>query len=452
MPVGPFLQAEPMANPWQPIPISPGRGECPPRPNAEADDDTAKRQWLRRGRWLVENRQAVTSQADQIYAVAAYYRLKRNIVAQAGECSFAGCQPDNRTRTTAGAVVCIHTRRPCPAYQLKPILERWTMTTEITKPEPGQLVPAAQARQLMAIEQLRTATGSELADAEAQGHDVIKGLILAKAMQRLRELLTPEVMQDVMALQNSPLGFMTDRNQAGKPPYDVETVRDCAITALLQGFKLTGNEFNIISGRFYAAQAGCQARVQAWPGLHDLQIELGVPQMASEKGALVACSIRWQVGEKAYAIECKAPAGPDELDTRLAIRVNAGMGTDAILGKAKRKLYARAIERLTGISQDDRGDLPAMQNPAPPPKIEDTSHLADLVHEVLDALAADLETCEGVTDCDRRARAATVAIEGLAARGLPLPASEAAQRVIIDKRGQRAAAIRDGRGEGSNDA
>lgn len=49
---------------------------------------------------------------------------------------------------------------------------------------------------------------------------------------------------------------------------------------------------------------------------------------------------------------------PDSLEVCIPVRVNSGMGADAILGKATRKILGRIHARITGSNQmiDDDGD------------------------------------------------------------------------------------------------
>ena len=101
--------------------------------------------------------------------------------------------------------------------------------------------------------------------------DMAKSYATACAVQQFRTALSDEkVMAPVMALQGNAVGFLTDKDKAGG--YDVATVRDSVVTAMLLGFRLTGNEFNIISGRFYAAVNGCDRKFNelcAEPPVHE---------------------------------------------------------------------------------------------------------------------------------------------------------------------------------------
>jgi hypothetical protein len=176
--------------------------------------------------------------------------------------------------------------------------------------------------------------------------DFEKELAVAQAMGDMRALLTPQVMAPVMALMNSPLGFMTDQNPLTRNdarPYSVEVVRDCFIEAKLRGFHALGNEFNIIAGRFYGAKAGIVRKVLSFPGVTDVKDTYEVPRLMPDKGgALVKCKITW-----------KRDGNPDSLERDFPVKVNQYMGSDAILGKCTRKLFAAALSHLTGKATPD---------------------------------------------------------------------------------------------------
>lgn len=191
-----------------------------------------------------------------------------------------------------------------------------------------------------------------------------KMFCLGSCMADLRNLLTPEVMKPIMQLQNSPIGFLTDQQERG---YTVEIVRNAIIEAALNGVSVCGNEFNIIAKRFYMTKNGLRHKLRDISGLY-MSVTPGIPKMISEKGAVVTMHIEWTYrGEK------------HEKDITFAIRVNAGMGADAIIGKATRKSYAWLYEEVTGNSVaegDVTDDVPIItatevspleQEPAPAP-------------------------------------------------------------------------------------
>lgn len=164
-------------------------------------------------------------------------------------------------------------------------------------------------------------------------------LQVGAAIEDLRGQLTNEVMAPIMSLQNTNLGFRTD-NQAG---YPLPIVRDAVIEATLRGIPLVGNCFNIIAGRFYVTKEGFMYLfAHRLPDVTHLAYDIGVPVLKGDNGALVDCWATWKHGGAAERYEGTIP-----------VRVNAGMGIDAIIGKATRKLLSRVYQRITGSNISD---------------------------------------------------------------------------------------------------
>jgi hypothetical protein len=169
-------------------------------------------------------------------------------------------------------------------------------------------------------------------------------LRVAKAIVELREALTSGVMKDVIALMNSDLGFDTDQNpkrDRDAQPYSIEVVKDFVIQAKLRGYHLVGNECNIIQGKFYATKYGVTRKARTWPGVTNLDDNYEVPIMR-EGGAIVKCWATWKLN-----------GTTDRIDRMLPVRVNKMMGSDAILGKAQRKLFSAIIGKLSGRAMPD---------------------------------------------------------------------------------------------------
>lgn len=179
---------------------------------------------------------------------------------------------------------------------------------------------------------------------------------LAKGIRTLRETISSALMAHVfMPLQGSPLGFVTDKDKDGG--YDERAVKECLIQAMIMGLRPINNEFNIIGGKAYAAKNGLERIVRSWPGLSALTIDLSVPQMAGDKGAMVAVRASWLLNGKRceYGRQQEKDADGQIFDNRIAVRVNAGMGADAIHGKAYRKTYKGILDLLSNgaLSIDD---------------------------------------------------------------------------------------------------
>lgn len=169
-----------------------------------------------------------------------------------------------------------------------------------------------------------------------------KAYMMASGIIQLRELLTPEYMAPIMQLQGSRLGFRTDRdkNQDGSkgPGYPMEVVRECIIEATLNGYEVTGNQFNIIASGFYPTKEGTSAKLNKVPGLKPTII-CGLPKLNAEgTSAAVEVSVKWKFNSEDFIETLNIP-----------IRVNKAMGLDAIVGKAKRKANYWLLERISGV-------------------------------------------------------------------------------------------------------
>lgn len=170
-------------------------------------------------------------------------------------------------------------------------------------------------------------------------------LRVAYAVGRLRAELTADVMKHIMLLQNSSLGFRTDKKEG----YPLEVVRDCLIEAVLRGGRPYGNEFNIIAERCYLTKEFYTRFVPCLPEVTEVSVSLGVPRMAGDKGAIVDCTATWKLAGRGQSLN----TSPGKPVREIAVRVNAGMGADAILGKATRKAYKAIHDQITGWCTSD---------------------------------------------------------------------------------------------------
>lgn len=224
------------------------------------------------------------------------------------------------------------------------------------------MTAVATNNEFAVIEQLASAGALVFAGQPSLG----RSLELAATVEQLRMELTPARLAKVKALMNTSLGFDTDRNPAkwAKPepcvPYSDDVIRDVFIEASFRGFFPINNEFNIIAGRFYGGLNGFERLVKKHPKVTDFVEWFGIPEMKSEKGAIIKARANWIQG-----------GVPQVLEREFAVRVNAGMGADAITGKARRKLYAAVYGRLSGVvtpdgeAGDDVADLKSANTAAP---------------------------------------------------------------------------------------
>jgi len=195
-----------------------------------------------------------------------------------------------------------------------------------------------------------------------------KTFAMAAGIRQLKNLITDEMMKDIMPLQGSSLGFRTDKDSSGGYPLPV--VRECLIEAVLRGLQPVGNQFNIISGRCYTTKEGFTHLLKTLQGLSDLKLSFGIPKM-QQGGATVDAAATWKYNGAA-----------DSLTRELAIRVNAGMGADAVLGKAERKIRAAVYAQITGtvLSDGDADQEPI--NVTPPKPQSEQGKVSSLNDEV----------------------------------------------------------------------
>lgn len=197
-----------------------------------------------------------------------------------------------------------------------------------------------------------------------------EALTIAQGMKTLREIFqTSQPIKDaIMAMANTPLGFMTDRTPAAVAasqrasrktlvPYNYNEIAECCIEAMLKGYRITNNEWNIIAGRFYPAKNGKYRKVNEMPGVSDFKFTTTPPlfdieqrmtdgKMYPTQIAKVQCFASWKLNGVPYQIGQSVNKAEDKLVFK--IRVNKGMGDDGIKGKAESKLFSKVLERLTG--------------------------------------------------------------------------------------------------------
>ena len=176
-------------------------------------------------------------------------------------------------------------------------------------------------------------------------------IAMASAVHQLAELIDDQMMAPIMSLQNTGLGFKTDKAQGG---YPVQIVKQVMIEATMRGLRMVGNEVNIIGGNFYATKNGMKRLVMEWPGLTDFVLVQDIPK-ESGSGASIGCKATWKLDGSEDFLECRN-------EQSIPVRKNAGQIIDAILGKGARKMYARVYDKLCGgkcqIPEGEAIDVP----------------------------------------------------------------------------------------------
>ena len=303
-------------------------------------------------------------------------------------------------------------------------------TTELTTTETTTaLVPRASEE---AIAQLEAIAGECQHMQRAALSAMQRTFRIAAAARALNQLITDDMMEDVMSLQNTPVGFLVAENdKAGNPiNLPVATVKRVMIEATIKGLRMVGNEVNVFAGgKVYAAQAGLMRLVREWPGISDIRVNI-YPSESRGQHRVVQCRASFVLDGETRTFDFTG-------NRAIPIRVNAGMGEDAIQGKAKRKLFAKLYESLCGVShelvEDDNFDTVDVPGNS---KAATAELLAELPQSYRDKLAA----CPGVLEVNGVAR--EIAMDAT----LSAEARREGDRAVSDRRNE----IKSGRGERSN--
>lgn len=204
-----------------------------------------------------------------------------------------------------------------------------------------------------ALAEVSSAAAAAFSSASSGLPNVAAALEVAGAIEDLRaQFDQTEIRQRIIALQDSPLGFRTDRDPKTKrkkrrdesgpeeynTPYGWEVVRDCSIEATLRGLQLVGNQFNIISSRAYVTKEGFEYLIRRLAHVSAFKPIIGVPRTLNG-GALVECEATWMHGNVAQSLKVTIPVKGDDFS-----------GADQLIGKATRKFLRRCYEMMTGQS------------------------------------------------------------------------------------------------------
>jgi len=166
-------------------------------------------------------------------------------------------------------------------------------------------------------------------------------------VKTLREILTEQVMKDVfMPLMNTKVGFLTDRtgrpnsNGQVKPPYAIETVRNCIVDAVCFGLLPTFNQFNIIAERMYPTKEGYTALLKKL-GVKYV-INIGNDKGTSQGFADIPVSVIFEYkGEK------------KTLPINATVKKDSYSSPDQLKGKAERRAKKALFEYITGCDFGD---------------------------------------------------------------------------------------------------
>ena len=230
--------------------------------------------------------------------------------------------------------------------------------------------------------------------AAQENQNFVQALTLANGIKALRQIFLndPHIKETIQAMQNTHLGFMTDRTPAAiykarqgskeLKPYRYEETVEVCIEAMLKGYRMTNNEFNMLVGRFYAAKNGKFRRIQECEGVTDFQFTTTSPAYEPIQGGVQYAKVQgfasWRKDGQLATLG-SSTAAEDKLIFK--IRVNKQMGEDAIVGKALSKLFSRVLMRLEGKIMPEATDVSEEDIVEGEIETETTSDLADKIKE-----------------------------------------------------------------------
>jgi len=202
-----------------------------------------------------------------------------------------------------------------------------------------------------------------------QAQNFSAALGLAEGVKSLRQIFLthPGIKETVESMQDTRLGFLTDRSPKAIArakrdsktlvPYSYEEVAECCIEAMLKGYRITNNEFNIIASGFYPAKNGKYRKIIEYPGVSDFRPATTSPQPDGDRYAKVQCWASWKKEGARVSIGFADPEKEVQDTLVFKIRVNRAMGEDAIVGKALSKLFSRVLMRIEGKILPESSDL-----------------------------------------------------------------------------------------------
>jgi hypothetical protein len=196
--------------------------------------------------------------------------------------------------------------------------------------------------------------GQKYAAELAESEEFFKPIVMAMAIQELKQALTPEAVAAVHELEGTALGFKTDKFD-GK--YGDETIRMCVIEAMLRGVSIVGNQFNVIKGNFYIARNGWEAKLrkagctQIVPTIGKPEdVLLGTPNQKDNRQitATFAAQATCVKDGKRYAVSASVADG---IDGRIEVSA-FGKDIQACIDGLKGKAEARIIKKLFFLACD----------------------------------------------------------------------------------------------------
>lgn len=259
---------------------------------------------------------------------------------------------------------------------------------------------------------------------------------IARATMELdKAMSSQQVMAMFKSLAGSELGFGADDIKK----YDDKQIRRAAIVSLMKGARLTsfdGPEWMLLAGKCYLCKPFYRRILEEMEGITNVVVRTARHEQPDTSTAYVPVCVELRDNGRLRRWEFQ---NKDGQDCRIAVRINAGMIVDAILGKAEAKALRRVYHELAG--EDISDEEPAVgfldaRTAKPSPPQSDTPTIPAQEQERVEAIHQMLKTCETIQEVNNTIKscrkglsdAATCALDGYA---------EGRREQIRSQRGER---------------
>lgn len=249
---------------------------------------------------------------------------------------------------------------------------------------------------LKEMESIEAILGENALLAQENNH-MIKSFKRANLIIQLQSFFDkPDIKKMIVAMQDKQVGFVTDRDSIAiwkskkaaekdnrkkvLEAYKWPVVRDCCIEALLSGYHLDGNEFNILVNKMYPAKNGIYRKIVSTEGVTDFKYNLSPARFEQGKAKVQAYATWKKEGVKQ---SIGIGEGPED-KCFILVKTDAYSNDDSVAGKAARKLFARILPRLGGeITAESEIDLLPESTEIEPSETHEAS-LSDALQESQD--------------------------------------------------------------------
>ena len=203
----------------------------------------------------------------------------------------------------------------------------------------------ADRTMLTRLDEAASAVAELAPETAAIGTSFLDAIRVANAVALLKSAIPDKVIDSVASLRGTKLGFLTDGTQKSESK---AAIKDAIIAAAFMGVPLVRNCFNILGGNFYLTREGVTFKLDRIPGLR-YEITPATPIIVKEP-TYDEAKRRGIPGtaECHVAITWERDGEHGDEARVFAVKVNTGMTTEAIQGKAWTRGAKWLFTRLSG--------------------------------------------------------------------------------------------------------